>query len=154
MKKYKLLIITFCIFLNSCANKEDNKLFGQILGSATGAYLGSKLGSGVGKDFSMILGGAIGFLVGGKIAEILDDDEQKDLNNTISNSLDKNNDYEVEEWNSTKNRNTKAEVIPLNKYEIDEKTCRDFKKIVTVDEKKFEEDSTACRDENGNWKVI
>ena len=50
--------------------------------------------------------------------------------------------------------NTKAEVIPLNKYDIEEKTCRDFKKVVTKDGKRIEEDSTACRDENGNWRVI
>ena len=154
MKYYKVTILTLCILINSCANKEDNKLFGQILGSAAGAYLGSKFGSGVGKDLSMILGGAVGFLVGGKIAELLDEDEQQDLNETISDSLDNNKDNEVDKWESTKDSNTKAEVIPLNKYDIEEKTCRDFKKIITKDGKKIEEASTACRDENGNWKII
>ena len=141
-------------FIFSCANKEDNKLFGQILGSATGAYLGSKFGSGVTRDLSTIFGGAVGFLIGGKIAEILDDDEKKDFNETISNSLEDNKDLEVEEWQSNKNKETKAEVIPLNKYELDEKTCRDFKKIISKDKKIIEEESTACRDENGNWRVI
>ena len=143
-----------CFFIFSCANKEDNKLFGQILGSATGAYLGSKFGSGVTRDLSTIFGGAVGFLIGGKIAEILDDDEKKDFNETISNSLEDNKDLEVEEWQSNKNNETKAEIIPLNKYELDEKTCRDFKKIISKDKKIIEEESTACRDENGNWKVI
>ena len=78
-----------CFFIFSCANKEDNKSIGQILGSAAGAYLGSKFGSGVGRDFSMIFGGAVGYLIGGKIAEILDNDEKKDFNETISNSLDR-----------------------------------------------------------------
>ena len=143
-----------CFFIFSCANKEDNKLFGQILGSAAGAYLGSKFGSGVTKDLSTIFGGAVGFLIGGKIAEILDDDEKKDFNETISNSLEDNKDLEVEEWQSNKNKETKAEIIPLNKYELDEKTCRDFKKIISKDKKIIEEESTACRDENGNWRVI
>ena len=83
------------MLIQSCTNKEDNKLFGQILGSATGAYLGSKFGSGVGKDLSIILGGAVGFLIGGKIAEMLDKEEQQDLNDTISGSLENNEDYEV-----------------------------------------------------------
>tara|TARA_B100000282_G_C31595657_1_gene427731 strand:+ start:278 stop:742 length:465 start_codon:yes stop_codon:yes gene_type:complete len=150
----KIIVLIFCIAINSCANQEDNKLFGQILGSAAGAYLGSKFGSGVGRDFSMIFGGAVGYLIGGKVAEVLDNDEQKDLNETISNSLDKNKDSETEEWTSTKNSGTKAEVIPLNKYEIDEKTCRDFKKIISKDDKIIEEESTACRDEKGNWRII
>ena len=143
-----------CFFIFSCANKEDNKLIGQILGSAAGAYLGSKFGSGVTRDLSTIFGGAVGFLIGGKIAEILDDDEKKDFNETISNSLEDNKDLEVEEWQSNKNKETKAEIIPLNKYELDEKTCRDFKKIISKDKKIIEEESTACRDENGNWRVI
>ena len=101
MNNYKIFSLILCFFIFSCANKEDNKLFGQILGSATGAYLGSKFGSGVARDLSTIFGGAVGFLIGGKIAGILDDDEKKDFN----------------------------------------------KKII-------EEESTACRDENGNWRVI
>ena len=76
MKYHKVIILLFGMLVQSCTNKEDNKLFGQILGSAAGAYLGSKFGSGVGKDLSIILGGAVGFLVGGKIAEILDKEEQ------------------------------------------------------------------------------
>ena len=107
----KIIVLIFCIAINSCANQEDNKLLGQILGSAAGAYLGSKFGSGIGRDFSMIFGGAVGYLIGGKVAEVLDNDEQKDLNETISNSLDKNKDSETEEWTSTKNSGTKAEVI-------------------------------------------
>ena len=154
MRNSKIIILIFFLIISSCANKEDNKLFGQILGSAAGAYLGSKFGSGVGKDLSMIFGGAVGFLIGGKIAEILDDEEEQDFNETISKSLNENKDLEVEEWMSSKNNDTKAEVIPLNKYEIEEKTCRDFKKIITKEGKTFEEDSTACRDEDGNWRVI
>ncbi len=154
MNYHKISTLILCSFIFSCANKEDNKLFGQILGSATGAYLGSKFGSGVTRDLSTIFGGAVGFLIGGKIAEILDDDEKKDFNETISNSLEDNKDLEVEEWQSNKNNETKAEIIPLNKYKVDEKTCRDFKKIISKDKKIIEEESTACRDENGNWKVI
>ena len=110
MRNSKIIILIFLI-IGSCANKEDNKLFGQILGSAAGAYLGSKFGSGVGKDLSMIFGGAVGFLIGGKIAEILDDEEEQDFNETISKSLNENKDLEVEEWMSSKNNDTKAEVI-------------------------------------------
>ena len=129
MRNSKIIILIFFLIISSCANKEDNKLFGQILGSAAGAYLGSKFGSGVGKDLSMIFGGAVGFLIGGKIAEILDDEEEQDFNETISKSLNENKDLEVEEWMSSKNNDTKAEVIPLNKYEIEEKHAEILKKL-------------------------
>ena len=48
----------------------------------------------------------------------------------------------------------KETVTPLNSYKIDNKTCRDFIKIIDKDNKKYEEKSTACRDENGDWKII
>ena len=68
----------------------------------------------------MITGGAVGFLVGGKIADLLDEEEEQDLNETISKSLNKNENYEVQEWTGRKSEDIKAEVIPINKYNIEE----------------------------------
>lgn len=154
MKSLNIIILAIFVFINSCANKEDNKFIGQILGSAAGVYLGSKVGSDIGRNFTVIIGGAVGYLVGGKIAEILNDEDEEDFNNKISDSLDKNKDFEAQEWKSSKNKNVNGEIIPLNNYQIEEKTCRDFKKIVKINGKKIEEDATACRDEDGNWKII
>ena len=55
--------------------------------------------------------GAVGFLIGGKIAEILDDEEEQDLNETISKSLNENENYEVEEWTSRKSNDTKQKLF-------------------------------------------
>ena len=68
---------------------------------------------------------------------MLDEEEEQDLNETISKSLNNEN-YEVQEWTSRKSEDTKAEVIPINKYNIEEKTCRDFKKIISKDGKRIE----------------
>tara|TARA_Y100000991_G_C21808206_1_gene278428 strand:- start:31 stop:498 length:468 start_codon:yes stop_codon:yes gene_type:complete len=155
MKKFKKKVIVFlCICLLGCSSKDDNKFIGQILGSAAGAYLGSKIGSGISNNLAIVLGGAVGLLIGGKVAEALDEDEQLDLSNDVNESLEENENYEVKEWSSKKNKDKTAEIIPLNKYNIDEETCRDFKKIVSSEGKIIEESSTACRDENGNWKII
>ena len=150
----KKIVVLLCIFLIGCSSQEDNKFIGQILGSAAGAYLGSKVGTGVSNNLAIILGGAVGLLVGGKIAEALDKDEQLDLSNNVNESLEENEDYEIKEWKSKKNIEKTAKIIPLNQYDIDEEHCRDFKKIVTSEGKVIEENSTACRDENGNWKII
>ena len=100
----KKIIVLLCIFLIGCSSQEDNKFIGQILGSAAGAYLGSKVGTGVSKNLAIILGGAVGLLVGGKIAEALDKDEQLDLSNNVNESLEENEDYEIKEWKSKKNK--------------------------------------------------
>ena len=55
-------------------------------------------------NLAIILGGAVGLLVGGKIAEALDKDEQLDLSNNVNESLEENEDYEIKEWKSKKNK--------------------------------------------------
>ena len=94
------------------------------------------------------------FLIGGKIVDILDSEEQSDLNNAINQTLTKNPDNVSNKWKSQKNIDTNAEIIPLNSYKIDQNTCRDFTKIVKKGQKQVQEKSTACRDEKGNWKII
>ncbi len=148
------LIVILTTMLSSCAEKENNKLIGQIIGSVAGAYLGSKVGSGIGKSLTTAVGGTIGYLLGGKIVELLDDEEKLELNEKINSSLNNNADNVPEKWVSKKNKNTNAEILPLNTYELDNETCRDFEKVVKKNGKIYEEKSTACRDENGNWRTI
>ena len=151
---YKILAFSFLTLSSSCAEKEDNKLLGQIIGSAAGAYLGSKVGDGIVGNLTTVLGGTVGFLIGGKIVNILDSEEQSELNNAINQTLTKNPDNLSNKWNSQKNVDTNAEIMPLNSYQIDKNTCRDFTKTVNKGKKQVQEKSTACRDENGNWKII
>ena len=150
----KVLIFSLCILLISCSEKEDNKLLGQIIGSVAGAYLGSKVGDGMVGNLTTVLGGTVGFLIGGKIVDILDSEEQSDLNNAINQTLTKNPDNVSNKWKSQKNIDTNAEIMPLNSYKIDQNTCRDFTKVVKKGKKQVQEKSTACRDEKGNWKII
>ena len=150
----KVLIFSLCVLSISCSEKEDNKLLGQIIGSVAGAYLGSKVGDGMVGNLTTVLGGTVGFLIGGKIVDILDSEEQSDLNNAINQTLTKNPDNVSNKWKSQKNIDTNAEIIPLNSYKINQNTCRDFTKVVKKGEKQVHEKSTACRDEKGNWKII
>ena len=154
MKLEKLYLIILILFITACENNKDKKLLGQIIGTALGGYLGSKVGSGVTQDLSIILGGAAGYILGGKIIEILNQEEKNDFNNVIEDSLNYNSDNSIREWESSSNKNISGEVIPLNSYQINEKNCRDFKKIIKKDQEIFEEKSTACRSDDGNWVLI
>ena len=129
-------------------------MLGQIIGSVAGAYLGSKVGDGMVGNLTTVLGGTVGFLIGGKIVDILDSEEQSELNNAINQTLTENLDNVSSRWDSQKSEDTNAEIIPLNSYQIDKNTCRDFTKTVKKGQKQVQEKSTACRDKNGNWKII
>tara|TARA_B100000686_G_C16622313_1_gene879927 strand:- start:373 stop:843 length:471 start_codon:yes stop_codon:yes gene_type:complete len=153
-KRCKLLFLIIIFTIISCETPEDKRFFGQIIGSAVGAYVGGKFGSGTGKDLSIIFGGAAGFLIGGKLMDILSQEESDQFSQVIEESLDENPDNVTNEWMSESNKEIKAEVTPLNQYEIKDHICRDFRKIITKNGRQIEEESTACRDVNGNWKLI
>ncbi len=142
------------LLLFSCESSSDKKILGQIVGAAVGGYLGSKVGSGITKDISVILGSATGYILGGRIVEILNEDEKNEFNNVIEDSLNYDSDNSSKSWKSSKNNETYGEVTPLNNYLINQKECRDFKKIIRKNKETYEEISTACRNEEGDWTLI
>ena len=154
MYKYKILIFSFIFFIVSCENTSDKKVFGQIIGAAVGGYVGSKIGSGATKDISVILGGAAGYILGVKILEILSKEEREEFNNVIENSLNFTPDNASQSWQSNENQNITGEVIPLNNYKMKSLNCRDFKKVIRKNNEIFEENSSACRNKDGNWEII
>ena len=154
MYKYKILIFSSIFLIVSCENTNDKKVFGQIIGAAVGGYVGSKIGSGATKDISVILGGAAGYILGGKIIEILSKKEREEFNNVIENSLNFSPDNTTESWQSNENQNITGEVTPLNNYKMKNRDCRDFKKVIRKNNEIFEENSSACRNKDGNWEII
>ena len=154
MHRFKILTLPLILLIVSCENSNDKKVFGQIIGAALGGYAGSKIGTGTTKDISVILGGAAGYILGGKIIEILSKKERDEFNNVIENSLNYSPDNSGESWKSKENQDISGEVVPRNNYKIKNKNCRDFKKVIRKNNDIFEEDSTACRNKDGNWEVI
>ena len=152
MKIHKCLFF-FLFLITSCQNREDAKLLSQLVGASIGAVVGSNYGDGVAKNIYTIIGSAGGYLIGGKIAEILTEDEKKELNETISDSLENNQINESSEWINAEN-SIKASITPKQDIIINESRCREFEKIITRNEEKISRFSKACRDKDGNWELL
>ena len=149
-----LLIFTFVLVLKGCSSDADNKKLGQILGSTVGAVVGAEFGSGSGKAIMTILGAATGYLIGGELVEILSKDEQEQLNEEIINSLETSPPDEKNVWRSDEDGSTVAEIVPGQEFLNNQKICRNYKKTVVKNEKKYLTDATACRNQNGNWVLL
>lgn len=149
-----LLMFTFILVLKGCSSDADNKKLGQILGSTVGAVVGAEFGSGSGKAIMSILGAATGYLIGGELVEILSKDEQEQLNEEIINSLETSPPDEKNVWRSDENGSTVAEIVPGEEFLNNQKICRNYKKTVVKNEKKYLTDATACRNQDGNWVLL
>lgn len=149
-----LLMFTFILVLKGCSSDADNKKLGQILGSTVGAVVGAEFGSGSGKAIMSILGAATGYLIGGELVEILSKDEQEQLNEEIINSLETSPPDEKNVWRSDENGSTVAEIVPGEEFLNNQKICRNYKKTVVKNEKKYLTDATACRNQEGNWVLL
>ncbi len=149
-----VLIFTFILFIKGCSSNADNKKLGQILGSTVGAVVGAEFGSGSGKAIMTILGAATGYLIGGELVEILSKDEQEQLNEEIINSLETSPPDERNVWRSNEDGSTVAEIVPGEEFLNNQKICRNYKKTVIKNEKKYLTDATACRNHDGNWVLL
>ena len=152
--RINLKIFLVILLLQSCQNLEDNKQLGQMIGAAVGAVIGSNYGSGTSKQIYTILGSAGGFLIGGKLGMLLSETDKKDLNETIENSLEQNPNNVTSQWSSKTEENTSASITPVKNFQLEGNTCREFEKIIIKDKKTYKKNSKACRDEDGNWKIL
>lgn len=153
LKKY-LLFSTTTMFLFSCQNAGDNKQIGQMIGAAVGAVIGSNYGTGNNNKIYTILGSAGGFLLGGKLAHLLNQNEKDELNSVIEKSLEENPNNVSSNWSSQSNESISATVTPKSNIKINGNTCREFEKIIIKEENRYEKNAKACRDDNGNWKIL
>ena len=145
----------FFFFMSlSCQNQSDNKRIGQMIGGAVGAIVGSNYGSGNINALATILGATGGYLIGGQIAIILSEKERKELNDVMNDSLENSEINESSVWESKQNKNLKAEIVPIENFSLNNYSCRKYRQIVVGKDEKNVSESRACRDIDGNWKIL
>jgi surface antigen len=153
LKKF-LITIVLIFSITSCETSEDNKLFGQILGAGLGVLVGYQFGSGIGGALSIAGGTIIGGLIGGEIAELLNENENLQYGQATEEVLENSKDNETANWKSEDNKNLSGEITPLASFEKEGKYCRNVRQTINDDNSKKAMTSTFCRDDNGNWLAI
>ena len=145
----------FFVFMTlSCQNQSDNKKIGQMIGSAVGAIVGSNYGSGNINAIATILGATGGYVIGGQIATMVSEKEKEELNDVMNDSLENSEINESSVWESKQNENLKAEIVPIEDFSLNNYSCRKYRQIVVDQDKKDISESRACRDIDGNWKIL
>ncbi len=157
MKASKLvLVLSLAAFLAACAENQtgQKQTLGTIIGAGLGALAGSQVGSGKGKLAAVAIGALGGAFVGGQLGKTLDDVDQMKANETQQAVLEKNKDGQSSTWNNP-NTGHSGRVTPIRTQQASSgEYCREYEHEITVDGRKEIVKGTACRQNDGSWRVI
>jgi surface antigen len=140
-------LLALALGTSACTmNREQT---GTVLGGAAGAAAGSAIGSGSGRTAATIVGGLIGAFAGRSVGQHMD---QQDRMQTAM-AMENNATGKSSTWTNP-DSGTAYSVTPTRTYDSGGAPCREFTMAATVDGKPDEIRGTACRQADGNWKII
>jgi surface antigen len=128
----------------------SNADVGTMTGAVAGGLLGSTVGQGRGQVMAIAAGAAAGALVGHAIGKNMDDSDRARMNQ----ALEGNSVGQPAYW---KNQNTgaKYKVTPVKNVTVkDNKYCREYQTVATINGQQQKMYGTACRQPDGSWKAV
>ena len=142
--------------LGGCATMSENESAGTILGGVAGAVVGNQFGKGSGKTVATALGAIIGATAGRNIGQSLDERSRQRAGAAAEKALDTAAVGESITWENQANESGPAHgsaTVTRQGSNSEGRTCREFQQTVTVGGREEQSYGTACRDENGDWKL-
>lgn len=154
------LILLFLVSISTGLHAEcksdsrDKEVVGTLLGAAVGGLVGSQIGGGSGKKIAIGAGVLAGGLMGNKIGKSLDCQDLAYHQDTYQNSLETQRTGTASTWRNPDTGHS-GTVIPTRTYMANNETpCREFTQIIRTEAGVEEVQGTACRQEDGTWKII
>jgi surface antigen len=135
--------------LSNVFSTSNSNLLGSALGAAAGGLLGSQFGKGSGNTVLTIGGVLAGALAGGTVGRSMDPVDQGCISRTLENTPTsktvawKNPDTDSSYW-----------VTPTRTFNANDGTaCREYITQSVIDGKPEKVTGTACRQQDGSWKI-
>ena len=150
--------VSLAALLAGCAGVSQNESTGAILGGAAGAVLGNQFGDGDGRVVMTALGAILGATVGQEIGASLDETSRTEAALATQRALDSADVGGTGiTWDNPANSGGPASgttVITRQGANQQGRTCREFQQTVTIGGEEVQSYGTACRDGNGDWRLV
>ncbi len=150
------LAVAGLVSLSGC-NMTQNETTGTILGGVAGAVIGNKFGKGSGNTAATALGAVIGASIGREIGSSLDANSRRQADNATRTALDTARVGRSITWENPNNTGGAAQgrvrIVRQGK-DTRGKTCREYNHTVMIGNREEQAYGTACRDSNGDWKIV
>lgn len=123
---------------------------GVAAGVVGGGLIGSTIGGGVGNTVAIIGGGLLGGLLGHEIGSSLDRADQAAYERASQNAMETGT---PRTWKSKNGRH--GTITPSEEYRDDDgRYCREYTQKIWVSGKAHTGRGTACRQDDGTWRII
>ena len=127
---------------------------GTILGGVAGEVAGAQVGKGSGRVAAGAAGALLGAFLGNQIGLSLDRADQLAMQKTTNLALEKSKSGTAVAWRNPDSGN-RGTVTPRPVYKSNSgQYCREFQQTVTIGGKTAEAFGRACRQPDGNWKIV
>ena len=152
-----LVVAALGTALSGCGGMGENETAGSIIGGVAGAVVGNQFGSGDGKTAATAVGAVIGAMVGGNIGRSLDETSRLRAGASAERALETADVGEAITWENPDNAGGPAygsTTVTRQGATSDGRTCREFQQTVIIGGREEQSYGTACRDGNGDWKIV
>jgi surface antigen len=141
------LFLSLTLILSSCAGGPNKAGIGAAGGAAGGAIMGQAIGHNTEATLiGAVAGGLLGYIIGNE----MDKYDRQQLNHVYERGVS----GQTDAWRNPDNGNS-YQVTPQPAYSnpTTNQPCRQAKIQSVIDGKQQTVHSTACRDNNGQWRL-
>ena len=154
MKKLMMIGLITLPLMSGCAGTYNK----ATTGAALGALTGTALAYGLGKDSSkknlwLIAGAAAGGLVGHNIGAKLDERDRLLLGQTFQNTMETAPTHQTGAWSNPNTGNSGTVTPTQTMMSANNQPCREFQTTINVGGEAVQGYGTACRQNDGSWKI-
>ncbi len=130
---------------------SGSETIGTLGGAVAGGLLGSRFGGGSGKLATTAVGTLLGAYAGRELGRRFGDADQAKASDAEERAVSGN---QTITWNNPQSGNG-GSIAPVRTYQdANGQTCRDYTHAVTIEGHKEVARGTACRQPDGNWKLV
>lgn len=142
------LVLLMVSSLISCTKEESGTLLGAIGGALVGSAVTGDSSVGV------AIGTLAGAYIGNDVGKKLDKSDQQQMYTTSQAALETGVSGDQSQWHNPDSGN-RGSITPQPAYNnTDGEYCREYQQTVTVGGQPETAYGTACRQEDGSWKII
>lgn len=150
MRKQSFLAIPLiaALLLPGCATEGPKERAGTVIGGVLGGVLGAQVGEGHGRTVAIIAGALAGAAIGGSVGKSMDDNDRRKVAQTLEG-------VRTGVPSTWRNPDTGVQyaVTPTRTYDTASGPCREFTTEAIIGGKRETVYGTACRQQDGSWKV-